>query len=67
MFDRIVLPILCEIWAPVISDICGKLLLRLCKRILKVRKSTPSCVELGEWGHFPVSLIKSRISVFGLN
>ena len=47
LFDRLILPILlygCEVWCPMMTKLASKLQLRFYKIILKLSKSTPSCM-----------------------
>ena len=65
LFDKIVLPILsygCEVWCPGNCDLALKLQLRFYKIVLKLNKSTPSCMLFGEIGRFPVDVhLKTRM------
>ena len=57
LFDSVVMPIAlygCEVWGFLNIDLLEKLHLLFCKMILKVKKSTPTCMVLGELGRFPV-------------
>ena len=70
LFDSLILPIItysCEIWGfENISDI-EKVQLNFCKRILKIRRSTPNFMVYGELGRFPLSVhIKTRMIGFWL-
>ena len=68
LFEKCIHPILlygCEIWAHENTEICDKLQLRFMKLLLKLRKTTPTCMVLGELGKFPVSIeAKSRMLSF---
>ena len=82
LFDSVVMPIAlygCEVWVFLNIDLLEKLHLLFCKMILKVKKSTPTCMVLGELGRFPVQYnvdlrllcfwfktIKSRSNKFSL-
>ena len=55
LFDSLVLPIClygCEVWGFKHVEIAESLHLLFCKTVLKVNKSTPSCMVLGELGRF---------------
>ena len=71
LFDRLIVPILlygCEVWCPMITNLASKLQLRFYKIILKLSKSTPSCMVCGELGQFPLEVqAKCRMLNFGLN
>ena len=71
LFDRMVTPILlygCEVWCPAMSDFASKLQLRFYKIIMKVRKTTPTCMVYGELGQFPLELqAKGRLLSFWYN
>jgi hypothetical protein len=59
LFDKTVVPILLygsEVWCPFMSNLASKLQLRFLKIILKVGKSTPTNMVLGELGQFPISI-----------
>ena len=59
MFDKCVKPILLygsEIWGCVPLDEIDKIQTRFLKMMLGIRKSTTTCILLGELGCFPVSL-----------
>ena len=59
LFDKTVVPILLygsEVWCPQMTDAIRKLQLRFFKIILKVGKSTPSCMIFGELGQFPLDI-----------
>ena len=50
LFDRLIVPILlygCEVWCPIMTNFTSKLQLRFYKIILKLSKSTPSCMVYG--------------------
>ena len=68
LFDHTVLPILLygsEIWGFENTDMIEKVHLDFLKRILKVKKSTPSCFVYGELGRYPLEIdIKCRIINF---
>ena len=68
LFDLTVAPILlygAEVWCPQISDLVNKLQLRFYKMILKVNRSTPTCMVLGELGKYPLEVqAKSRMLNF---
>ena len=65
LFEKCVYPILlygCEVWGFSNLEICKRFQLRFLKLILKLNKSTPTCMVLGEVGMFPVELeVKSRM------
>ena len=65
LFDSLVIPILlygCEIWGYETNSLIEKLHLKFCKSILRVKKTTPSCMIYGELGRFPLdTLIKGRL------
>ena len=67
LFNSMVVPIMMygsEVWG--YTDL--KLIERFCKIILKVKKSTPNSMVLGELGMYPIELyIKNRMLSFGLN
>ena len=55
LFDSLVLPIClygCEVWGFKHVEIAESLHLQFCKTVLKLNKSTPSCMVLGELGRF---------------
>ena len=59
LFDRLIVPILlygCEVWCPMMTNLASKLQLRFYKIILKLNKSTPSCMVYGEFGQFPLEV-----------
>ena len=68
LFDSLVSPILlysCEIWGFENTDNIEKMHLQFCKRILKVRNSTPNYMVYGELGRFPLkTIIKQRMVLF---
>ena len=60
LFDSLVVPILlygCEIWGYENNSLIEKLHLKFCKYILRVKKTTPSCMIYGELGRFPLDTI----------
>ena len=65
LFDKVVLPILsygCEVWCSGNCDLALKLQLRFYKIVLRLNKSTPSCMLFGELGRFPVDVhLKTRM------
>ena len=65
LFDAMVEPILLygsEIWGYENTKIVEQIHLNFCKRILKVRSSTPNFMVYGELGRFPLEIrIKSRM------
>ena len=65
LFDSLVTPILlygCEIWGFSNIEQVERVHLKFCKAILKVNKSTPSCMVYGELGRLPLSIaISSRM------
>ena len=55
LFDILIVPILlygCEVWCLMMSNLAPKLQVRFYKVILKLSKSTPSCMVYVELGHF---------------
>ena len=59
LFESTVVPILLyssEVWCPQLCDFANKLQLRFLKMILKLNKSTPTCMVLGEVGQFPIEI-----------
>ena len=59
LFDKTVLPVLsygCEVWFPGYCDLAQRLQVRFYKLILKLNKSTPTCMVLGEVGKYPVEV-----------
>ena len=68
LFDSVVMPVAlygCEIWGFSSTDIIEKLHLQFCKMILKVKKSTPTCMVYGELGRLPIQYnIDSRMLCF---
>ena len=59
LFDILVKPIIlygCEVWATESADIIEKILLRFCKSVLQVNKSTCSNIVYGELGVTPLVL-----------
>ena len=56
LFDRLMVPVLvygCEVWCSIMTNLASKLQLCFCKIILKLGKSTPSCMVYCELGQFP--------------
>ena len=69
LFDRLIVPILlygCEVWCPMMTNLASKLQLRFYKIILKLSKSTPSCMVYGELGQFPLE-VPAKCRMVGLN
>ena len=68
MFDAMVEPILlygCEIWGYENLKILEQIHLNFCKRILRVRSSTPNYMVYGELGRFPLEIkVKIRMTSF---
>ena len=68
LFDEVVAPILLygsEVWGYEDLKLIEVIHLKFCKYLLKLRKSTPSCMVYGETGRFPIELqIKSRMINF---
>ena len=68
LFDQLVSPILlygCEVWG--FEDIkqIEAFHLNFCKRVLKLKKSTPNCMVYGELGrHKLIKLVESRMVTF---
>ena len=62
LFDNLVMPVLLygfEVWGPSSCSIASKLQLKYYKYILKLKKTTPTNMVLGEVGKLPVAeLIK---------
>ena len=59
LFEKCVHPILlfgCEVWAHESLDLCERIQLRFMKILLNVRKTTSTCMILGELGKFPISI-----------
>ena len=71
LFDKLIKPVLLygsEVWAFAPLGECDKTQLRYLKLILNVKKSTPTCMVLGELGCLPVSLdAKCRTLCFWYN
>ena len=71
LFNSMVVPIMMygsEVWGYTDLKLIERLQLRFCKIILKVKKSTPNSMVLGELGVYPIELyIKNRMLSFGLN
>ena len=66
-FDRLIVPILlysCEVWCPIMTNLASKLQLRFNKIILKLSKSTPSCMVYGELGQFPLEIQCRMLNVW---
>ena len=68
LFDRLMVPVLvygCEVWCSIMTNLASKLQLCFCKIILKLGKSTPSCMVYCELGQFPLALqAKTRMLTF---
>lgn len=68
LFDSLVVPILlygCEIWGFENKEIIEKIHLQFCKRILRVRNSTPNFMVYGELGRYPIEIIiKQRMLMY---
>ena len=68
LFDSVVAPVAvygCEIWGFMNTDRLEKLHLRYCKMVLKVKKSTNTCMVYGELGRLPLQFnIDSRMLCF---
>ena len=68
LFDKCIAPILLygsEVWANEKLEICEKLQLRFLKIVLRLKKTTPTCMVLGETGKFPISIeAKCRMLTF---
>ncbi len=68
LFDTLVLPIMlygCEIWGFENNSILDRLHLKFCKMLLGIKKTTPTCMVLGELGRLPLDvLIRSRMINF---
>ena len=68
LFDSVVAPVAlygCEIWGFMNTDLLEKLHLRYCKMVLKVKKSTNTCMVYGELGRLPLQFnIDSRMLCF---
>ena len=59
LFDKLVLPILCygcEVWGFCKADKIEKVHLQFCKRLLKVKTSTPNDMIYGELGRHPLQI-----------
>jgi len=59
LFDKCIIPILlfgCEVWAHEAIDECERVQLRFFKILLSLRKTTATCMVLGELGKFPLYL-----------
>ena len=65
---ELLVPILlygCEVWCPMMTNLASKLQLRFYKIILKLSKSTPSCMVYGELGQFLLEVqAKCRMQKF---
>ena len=70
LFNSMVVPIMMygsEVWGYTDLKLIERLQLRFCKIILKVKKSTPNSMVLGELGVYPIELyIKNRMLSFWL-
>ena len=70
LFNSMVVPIMMygsEVWGYTDLKLIERLQLRFCKIILKVKKSTPNSMVLGELGLYPIELyIKNRMLSFWL-
>jgi hypothetical protein len=71
LFQKCVYPILlygCEVWGFSDLELCKRFQLRFLKLVLKLYKTTPSCMVLGEVGMFPVELeVRSRMLSYWYN
>ena len=59
LFDKCIVPILlygCEVWGYENLEVCERMQLKFLKIVLHLRRSTPTCMVLGELGTYPVSL-----------
>lgn len=60
LFDKMIVPILTygsEVWGFENISILENIHLKFCKKVLKLRKSTPNCMVYGELGRFPLNII----------
>ena len=68
LFDAMIEPILlygCEVWGYENVKIIEQIHLKFCKRVLKVRSTTPNFMVYGELGRFPLEIrIKLRMISF---
>lgn len=68
LFDKCILPVLsygCEVWGCSSTAIVSRIQLKYYKYIFKLRKTTPTCMVLGETGRLPIEdIIKMRILNF---
>jgi hypothetical protein len=68
LFDSVVAPVAlygCEVWGFGNTNIIDKLQVRFCKILLKAKRSTPTCMVLGELGRLPIQFnIESRMLGF---
>ena len=68
LFDQTVIPVLlfgCEVWGYEKLQIIEKLQLQFCKLLLRVKKSTPTCMVYGELGRKPLeTVIKQRMIAY---
>ena len=68
LFDALVAPILLyssEVWGFENKDNIEKMHLQFCKKILKIRNSTPNFMVYGELGRFPLEIIiKQKMILF---
>jgi len=63
LFDRTIVPILLygsEIWCPQMCELANKLQIRFFKIILKLGKSTPTHMILGELGRLPLDILAKQ-------
>ena len=68
LFDSVVATVAlygCEVWGFGNTNIIDKLQVRFCKILLKAKRSTPTCMVLGELGRLPIQFnIESRMLGF---
>ena len=68
LFDSLVTPILlysAEVWGFEKKGNIEKMHLQFCKKIIKVRNSTPNCMVYGELGRLPLEImVKQKLVLF---
>ena len=68
LFDKTIIPVLtygCELWGFQCCDIVHKLQIRFYKMVLRLKKSTPSFMILGDLGKYPGDItIKTRMLMY---
>ena len=68
LFDKMIKPILlygCEVWGFGKNEVLERVHLQFCKILLNLKSSTPSYMDYGELGRYPIDIdIKVRINSY---